>query len=188
MNQTKKRKSTVSIVALVEGGLIVALAYALSWAKLELPLWYQSGSVNLVMLPLVVYAVRRGVVPGVIAGLALGTIKFFFAGGFAIGWQSILLDYTLAYAAIGLAGLCMKSGQGFGSGAVVGGLARFAIHYISGVTIYAIYMPDAFMGINMTSPFIYSALYNGAYMLPNIVLAAAIGFAIQKPMSRIPIN
>ena len=40
------------LIAICEGALCVALAYALS--LLELDLWYQGGSIGLCMLPLAV--------------------------------------------------------------------------------------------------------------------------------------
>ena len=91
------------VLTLCEGAVCIALAYALSF--FELDLWFQGGSIGVAMLPIVVYAWRRGLGWGVMAGLIFGTIKCFFAGGFAWGWQSILLDYTVAYGAVGLAGL-----------------------------------------------------------------------------------
>ena len=58
------------------------------------------------------------------------------------------------------------------------------MHYISGVTVYAEYMPEEFMGLTMTSPFFYSALYNGGYMLPSTILAIAVCAALMVPLRR----
>ncbi len=165
-------QNNTKIRALTEGAVMVALAWALSYLKIRL--WFQGGSVDLVMIPLIVYAVRWGSVWGMGAGLVFGTLKFFLAGGVAIGWQSIVFDYTVAYMVVGLAGLARGKKWQFVTGTVIGCVARFIVHYISGVTIYAEWMPETFMGMTMTSPAIYSALYNGAYMLPNMLIAAAV--------------
>ena len=56
----------------------------------------------------------------------------------------------------------------------MGCAGRFLVHYISGVTIYKILVPTAFMNWTFTSPSFYSIVYNGSYMLPNTVIALAI--------------
>ena len=70
--------------------------------------------------------------------------------------------------------------------AFVGCLGRFVIHFISGVTVYAQYMPEEFMGMTMTSPVFYSMLYNGTYMLPNTILAIIICALLMKPAAKLP--
>ena len=57
---------------------------------------------------------------------------------------------------------------------------RFLVHYVVGATIWAAYMPETFFGMTMTTPWLYSALYNGAYMLPDLVLIVAVYFALRK--------
>jgi thiamine transporter len=41
-------------------------------------------------------------------------------------------------------------------------------------------MPEEFFGMTMTTPWIYSALYNGAYMLPDLVLILVVYFLLSK--------
>ncbi len=172
------------LIAICEGALCVALAYALS--LLELDLWYQGGSIGLCMLPLAVYAWRRGTGWGVMAGLAFGVIKCILGKGVAYGWQSMLLDYFVAFAAVGLAGLTRKAKHGLALGALVGGAARFAVHFISGVTIYKIMEPTELYGLVFSNPWIYSLAYNIGYMLPSTLLAALVCLLLEKPMSRLP--
>ena len=69
--------------------------------------------------------------------------------------------------------------------ALAGGFARFIIHFISGVTVYAQYMPEEFMGISGMTPFVYSLLYNGTYMLPNTVIAIAVCAALIPVIPRL---
>ena len=66
---------------------------------------------------------------------------------------------------------------------MVGCAARFAIHYISGVTIYRINMPTEIPGFGVfDSAEIYSLVYNGCYMLPSCIIALAIAAALYVPM------
>ena len=95
-------KSHMRVRALCEGAVLVAVAQILSYLKLwEMP-W--GGSVVLSMIPLVLYAVRWGLGAGLLGGFAFGVLQFMFDGGFAIGWQSIVGDYLVAFTVLGLAG------------------------------------------------------------------------------------
>ncbi|MBO4862519.1 MAG: energy-coupled thiamine transporter ThiT [Firmicutes bacterium] len=178
-------KKTVSMIA--EGGVCVALAIALSFVKIPIGVNFGGfgGSIDLVMVPLVVFALRWGAGWGMLAGLVFGTIKFFL-GGSAIDIVSIIFDYSVAYAFVGLAGLFRKAkGAGRPIGAFFGCLGRFAIHFISGFTVYARWMPKEFMGMAMTSKYVYSLLYNGTYMLPNTILCVLVIALLAKPMDKL---
>ncbi len=167
---------------LVEGAIMVAAAQILSYIKLWRMPW--GGSITLSMLPIVLYAVRWGVKPGLLAGFILGTLQFSLDGGFAIGWQSIIGDYVLAYTLLGLAGLARgKKGNVF-LGSVIGGLGRFLVLFVTGATLWAEYMPDTFFNMTMTSPWIYSCLYNLAYMVPNIIICMVVFAVIYKPLRK----
>ena len=148
---------------LCEGAILVALAQILSMLKLwEMP-W--GGSITLGMLPIFLFAVRWGTRWGLVAGFAYGLLQVMFDGGFAISWQSILGDYLVAFTVLGLAGA-----------------ARFVVHWVVGATVWAMYMPDAFFGMTMTSPWLYSLLYNGFYMLIDTLLCLVIFALLFRPM------
>ncbi|MEA4921114.1 MAG: energy-coupled thiamine transporter ThiT [Clostridiaceae bacterium] len=164
---TKQKKK---IRMLAEGALVVAMSIVLSYIEIPIGLQY-GGTIDFVMIPIIIYSVRWGAGCGLLSGLVFGTLKFFLAGGFAINWQSMLLDYSLAYMMVGLAGLIKNNPKRIWQSVLIGSAARFLIHYISGVTIYAEYMPDVFMGLKMTSPYFYSLLYNISYMLPSTIAA-----------------
>ena len=167
---------------LCEGAILVAVAQILSLIKLwEMP-W--GGSVVLAMVPLILFAVRWGLGPGLLAGFAFGVLQFLFDGGFAIGWQSIIGDYLLAFTVLGLAGLMKGKRGGVYFGAVIGGVARFLVHYVVGATIWAEYMPEEFFGLTMTTPWFYSLLYNGFYMLIDMVLCLVIFAIAYKPLHK----
>ena len=93
-------------------------------------------------------------------------------------------DYILAYSVLGLAGLFYKKKNGFFLGVVVGCAARFLVHYVVGATVWASSMPETFFGMTMTTPWLYSALYNGSYMLLDMILILVIGAIAMKPMQK----
>ena len=178
-----------TVKALSEGAVMVALSLALSYLKIPIGLAFGGfgGSIDLVMIPLIVFAVHRGLGWGVGAGLVFGTLKYFFAGGSAINWESMLLDYSVAYMFVGGPGPLhgkLSGGKGWALpvGALAGCFCRFLIHFLSGVTIYAEYFEDTFLGATGLTPATYSLLYNGTYMLPNTLLAIALCALLIRPL------
>ena len=170
------------LLSIVEGAIMVALAQVLGYLKLwQMP---NGGSVTFVMLPIFVYCVRWGFGRGILAAFALAVLQFLLDGGLALGWQSIIGDYLLAYTALGLAGLFSKRKFGFFWGTLVGSLARFVVAWVVGATIWAEYMPDSFFGMTMVSPWIYSLLYNGSYILLCMALCLVVGAILYKPLGK----
>ncbi len=176
-------KSHLRIRALCEGAIMVALAQILSYLKLmQLP---NGGSLTPAMFPIVLYAVRFGLGPGLLSGFTFGLLQLIFDGAYAWGWQSMLLDYLVAFTPLGLAGLFKGKAWGIFPGTVLGGAIRFVVHYISGVTIYRIYEPTAIPGIGtFDNAALYSLIYNGVYMLPNILLCVVIAAILYVPLKK----
>ena len=147
----------------------------------EMP-WGGSGVLS--MIPLVLYAVRWGLGAGLLGGFAFGVLQFMFDGGFAIGWQSMLGDYLIAFGVLGLAGIFTGKPYSIFAGTVVGSVARFLVHWVVGATIWAEYMPDEFFGMTMTNPWFYSALYNGSYMLPDMIVSLVVFAVLYVPLKK----
>lgn len=148
-----------AVRAMVEGAIFVAIAEGLGYFP---KLWQMpyGGSVTLMMVPIVIYALRWGLGRGLLAGLALGILDFMLNGGISIGWQSIIGDYVVALTALGLAGVGYKKGlPGIIVGSVAGCLGRFVSIWITGATLWGEYMFDVY-GLPMDNEFVYSFLYN----------------------------
>lgn len=181
--ERKTPRSHLQIRALCEGALMVALAFVLSFVKLyELP---NGGSLTPAMFPILLFALRWGTGSGLMAGFVFGLLQLIFDGAYAWGWQSMLLDYLLAFAPLGLAGLFRGKAWGIFPGTVVGCLGRYLVHHISGITIYRIIEPTAVPGLGTyDNPHLYSLVYNGSYMIPNMVLALLIAAVLYVPLKR----
>ena len=146
---------------LAEMAIAIALATVLSYIKIfSMP---YGGSVTLgSMVPILLISFRRDVKVGVTTGVIYGLVQMFLDGWF-YSPVGMLLDYPLAFGVLGLAGLFKKQPI---IGVVLGMAGRFVCHFISGVVFFGIYAPEGM------SPVIYSAAYNGGYMLPEIVISA----------------
>ena len=171
------------LYTICECAVLVALSVALCWVEIQVGA--QGGSIDFVMIPLFILAYRNGAVYGILSGAVFGLVKCMVAGSLGWGLPSILFDYVLAYGAVGVAGFFKGRGWALELSTLLGCLARFAIHFISGVTIYAIAAPTEITGLTTASPFIYSVIYNGLYMLPNTVIAIVLMSLLRFPLKRL---
>ena len=165
---------TVDTKILAEAIVIIALAnvlYVISkfyFPFLKLP---QGGSITLgSMIPLLWFALRRGLRWGVEAGIVYGLVHMVISGDIYYPTQ-ILLDYPLAFGALGLAG-AFKNQPVVGIG--LGILGRFVCHFVSGVIFFGQY---AWEGWNV---FAYSAAYNATYLVPEFIISAIVIFILLK--------
>lgn len=168
--------------ALTEGAIMVAIAQLLGYIKLgALP---NGGSITLNMLPIFIFCVRWGMPYGIMASFVLSLLQLFLDGAYAWGWQSIVGDYILAYSAIGIAALFKGKKNGLYIGSIVATFVRFIISYVVGAVVWGEYMPSEFFGMTMTTPWFYSALYNGSYLLACLILCLIAEALLMKPMRK----
>lgn len=166
----------VNTKKLVLGGMCVALAFILSFFKIfSMP---QGGSVTLAsMFPIVLYAFVCGPVAGIMAGISYGILQF-LQDAFAAHWISIIVDYPLAFACLGLAGIIPSTIKSlevrFGLGLFLAILGRFFMHLVSGSIFFAEYAPE---GIN---PWVYSAGYNVSYLGVEFIITLILGIILIK--------
>ncbi len=180
MEKTHSKTQTVRM--LTEGAIMVALSLILGLLKFfEMP---QGGSVSLEMLPLFLFCVRWGVGNGFIACTAFGILQVFVQGAVSYGWVSILLDYVVAFAVIGVAGLGKGHRYGIFWGSILGAAARFVVHFISGITVYRIVAPTEILGTVFDQPVLYSIVYNGWYMAIDLVICLILFALLYKPMNK----
>ncbi len=175
-----KRKN---LYKLCETGILIALSLALM--PIEIPGPAFGGDIDLVMIPLFILAFRNGWIFGIAGGAAFGFLKCLIGGGIGWGLPSVLLDYVLAYAAVGVAGFFKGRYFAVELSTFIGCVARFVIHFISGITIYAITAPTDVAGMTVGNPALFSAIYNALYMLPNTVIAVIVMCLLRYPLKRL---
>ena len=150
---------------LTEAAIAIALAFVLGLIKVfQMPM---GGSISLEMIPLILLALRQGPLVGIVAGAAYGLLNLAIEP-FIVHPVQVLLDYPLAFGALGLAGFFQPTVRGAVLGTIVAVLARFLCHFISGVVFFASYAPE---GWNV---YIYSAAYNAAYLIPSLIIAVVV--------------
>lgn len=168
--------------ATCEAAIFIALSLALSYVRFKI--WAQGGSVDLAMIPLIIFSLRWGAPWGIGASGVYGFLRCLILDGMVYGWQAIFLDYIIAYGCCGLAGLFRKGKLGAEIGAAVGCVCRFLAHLISGVVLWGSFMPSEYFGLSMNNVWVYSALYNGSYMLPSMILAIVIIAILKLPLEK----
>jgi len=169
-------RKTWTAKSMAYAALSIALAFVLSYIKIwRMP---NSGSVTLAsMLPLMLFAASYGVGPGLLAGAAYGMLQY-LQGGYFVHPIQFLLDYPLAFALIGLAGLYRFLPKSWSKWSLYAAMVLGALGRCLSATLAGIFYWD-------TAPWA-SLVYNGAYLVPDtlicIVLAVFVGKRIMKMM------
>lgn len=156
MGQSKTRM-------IAEAGVAIAIAQVLSFITLfHMP---QGGSIKAASLvPLMIFAYRWGGTRGIWAGVVYGVLHFLLGFKSSIHYLSIILDYLVAYGAIGVCGYFKDNITGLISGSIVAIALRWFASVTSGAVVFASYAPQG------QNPWIYSMIYNASYMVPDGIL------------------
>ncbi|MCL2357329.1 MAG: energy-coupled thiamine transporter ThiT [Defluviitaleaceae bacterium] len=153
------RVSPVKMLAV--GAMCISLAFALNQISLfRMPL---GGSVTpFSMMFIVLAGYWLGPVRGIAAGVAMGLLNA-STGFIAYHPMSFVLDYVLAFGALGLAGFFRKWRFGLQIGFVVGVFGRFLMVFLSGFLFFGMYAPEG------QHAAVYSAIYNMSYIAPEMI-------------------
>lgn len=146
----------VKIKALTYSAIAMAISYVLSMIKLfALP---QGGSLTLFsMLFIILIGYFFGLRTGILAGVTYGLLQLAL-GGWVMHPIQLLLDYPLAFGALGLSGLFAGSKNGLVKGVLIASAGRFVCHFIAGVVFFAEYAPEGWNSV------VYSFWYNFSYV------------------------
>ena len=152
-----KKRWTARMLA--NAALCIALATVLSYVRLyKMP---QGGSITPAsMLPIFLFAYAYGAGPGMLVGAGYGLVQF-LQDAYFVHPIELLLDYPLAFAMLGLAGLASNFSDKWGliPGILLGTFGRFICAFVSGVIFFGMYAPD-----NFPNAVVYSLAYNGSYL------------------------
>jgi len=167
-------KSRQHLRALVESALLVAIGFVLSYFRFGVP-WVQGGSVTpFSMLPILMIGLRHGLKWGLGGGFVYACLQMLQQfwpppTGTVEGYIAVvMLDYILAFSVLGLSGLFKGKKFGLLYAAPLCLTLRFLCHFVSGIIVWGIYAEDM-------PVWLYSLVYNGSYMGPELVLIMVVG-------------
>jgi len=177
------------ITVLTESAVMVALAFALSCAKLyKMPL---GGSVTVAsMLPIMLISIKYGSLVGLGTGfvysltqaaqaLVEGNVFPFCETGTTLV-ICVLFDYLVPFTVLGLAGifkhlkLIKKQEIAFYVGIVSVVIVRFISHFITGVAIWGQWAPEG-MG-----KYLYSFAYNGSFLAVDFAICIIVAVVMLR--------
>ena len=171
MNTTKK---------ITTCALLIALATILMLLSKIIPSpWLQGGSVTLAsMVPIIFASILFGTKWGLCASLVYAIIQMIF-GFYPPPTQTllnfllvVLLDYIVAYGVLGLShiiySLTGKTKFSIIFASFTVSALRYICHIISGILIWGVYAEEG------QSVLIYSIIYNGSYMIPEIIITTVV--------------
>jgi len=158
--QTTRKSPLIDSRILAEMVLMIALAVSLHLVRpIILP---QGGSITMgSMIPILLFALRRGPKLGISSGVIFGIIVVIIEPWIVHPVQ-FLLDYPIAFGSLGLAGFFRRwSIIGVG----IGIAGRFVSHFMAGIVFFADYAPE---GIH---PAVYSLIYNGSFLSVEFIVS-----------------
>ncbi len=161
-HKNTKDKAVLTTKQLVYSAAAIALAVTGSMIKLyEMPM---GGSVTMMsMFFIVLIAYWYGPYVGVMTAVAYGLVQFVTEPVFYTLPQ-MLLDYPLAFGALGLAGFFHRKRYGFQIGYIAGVCGRFVFSTLSGWIFFASYAPEGM------HPLVYSVAYQASYLIPEVLV------------------
>ncbi len=170
MNKVDTKKITISAI-------MIALATILSIIKVwQMPL---GGSITLLsMLPICLLSIVFGIKWGFGCAFVYSLIQLGLSIAKVVGWGltplalvgTIFLDYVLPFTFLGISGVFSKRGKLYSLiGIIIALIIRFICHFISGVIIFDIWC-------EWNNVWLYSFCYNGAIMLPELILTLIGGY------------
>jgi len=137
-----------------------AAALALGMVTSNIKIWKMpmGGSLTLFsMFFICLIGYLYGTRCGLMAGVAYGLLQLLI-DPYVIGLPQLLLDYPVAFGALGLSGLMADKKNGLITGYLLGISGRFVVAVCSGLLFFASSTPETM------TPLLYSILYNGSYI------------------------
>lgn len=169
---------------LVEGTVVAALSLVLSFIPTTIG---SSFTISLGMIPLTLFALRRGLKPALMSAFIWGILHFPASQVVYLSVIQVLIEYPIAFTFAGFAGLYAKKVQqslaeqnmwsvrkNIILASLVGTGARFFWHFIAGVVFWGSY---ALWGMN---PWIFSLVMNGVSGAATAVVTAIVAVLVAE--------
>lgn len=174
-----------NLQVLVEGAIIAAMAMALSYIPIETG---NAGfDLSIGLIPLSVYAVRRGLVPALVVGFVWGLLHIVMGRAYWMNLIQVVFEYPFAFTFGGFVGVFAQKIRNavkekrlarivtfICAASLLGAFARWFWHFWAGIVFWGEFAPD-----NM-SPWLYSLSLNGASFLANAAMMIIVLLALTR--------
>jgi probable proton-coupled thiamine transporter yuaJ len=188
--------SKTTVRPMIEVALLATIAYILDLVTQPMSLgpWI---SLSFKMVPIFLLSFRWGVKAGAMGGFIWGLLQV-VTGEAAGGWLTPIqgfLEYFVAFSLIGLSGTVkpaldkairdkkrVQTLTYITAGVVLGGFARYLIHYIAGVIFWGSYAPAG------QSAYLYSLIVNSSSFIGETIASLIVFFILQEFLGRLLIT
>lgn len=173
----RKDKTGFTTKSISYAAVSIAISFALSYLRVvKMP---QGGAITIAsLLPLMIYSYVFGIKKGVFAGIIYGILQA-VQDTYILHPAQFVLDYPMAFACIGLAGIFASFEKWdkypqikFFAGALLAGVGRFIMHFISGIFAFGTFAPEG------TPVALYSLTYQAFYVFPDLLICIFVGILL----------
>jgi len=175
----EKTMRNTKLITMIEGAIIAGVCVALSYVPLNTA--NASFDLSLGLIPLGVYALRRGVLPAMAVGFVWGLLLIVLGKAYFLTIPQVLIEYPIAFAFGGLGGILAPllsrelAAERLGPAirtvifaGVIAAVARWFFHFVAGVIFWGSYAPEG------VSPVVYSLFFNGISAAANAGMLAVL--------------
>jgi len=164
---------------MIEGAIIAGVCVALSFIPLNTA--NASFDLSLGLIPLGVYALRRGALPGMAVGFVWGILLIVLGKAYILMIPQVLLEYPVAFAFGGFGGILApllrrelseeRKGAAIRTvvlACILAAASRWFFHFLAGLIFWGDFAPEGM------SPFAFSLLFNGTSAAANALMLAVV--------------
>lgn len=163
-NDAKSGKLTIKQLGFC--AMAIALGTVLSYIKLFHFPW--GGSITLLsMLVICLPGYFFGLGAGLMTGLAYGVMQLLI-DPYVLSPLQLVVDYFLAFGALGFSGLFSKAKNGLVKGYIAAVMGRYVFAVISGWIFFGAYAWEGW------DPMLYSLVYNGIYIFAEAAISIVV--------------
>ncbi|WP_237981562.1 energy-coupled thiamine transporter ThiT [Bacillus thuringiensis] len=170
-----------NLQAMIESAILAAFALVIDIFPLLSIKLSTGGSISFAMIPIFIIAYRWGFKMAFLGGLIWGLLQIVVGDAIIVTPIQVLIEYFVAFAFIGFAGLFYKPIQqtlinGERKKTIsyiilatfIGSLARYFFHFIAGIIFWGQYAPKG------QSAVLYSLIFNGSTMIGSYILCTVL--------------
>ncbi len=206
-NKLRTEALTLSAVMIAFAIAISAICSAVPFINLPFGGGFTIASMLPIIIVAYMYGTRWGLLTAFVYSimqmlLGFNTVSAFFLPGDSqmVWWRALtvcLIDYVIAYTVLGLGGVFRKrfeAKKAIVLGSVLTISLRYIAHIVSGAIFFGtwaewFFTQDGFPAwgqaiLNTFSgdslAFVYSVIYNGTYMIPEIIITAVVAFFVTR--------